>query len=104
MGDKVPLVMTTVWYLEKMGRMARDASRQDSCDVGADSASMRRNNCLENRGCMARDAPKNGSCEILFLSLALSFSLISVPTCMTGSGMLGVRASKGSMMTAKPRA
>ena len=30
MGDSVPLVMTTVWNLAKMGRMARLASRQES--------------------------------------------------------------------------
>ncbi len=28
MGDRVPLVMTTLWNLLKMGRMAREASRQ----------------------------------------------------------------------------
>ncbi len=31
MGDSVPLVMTTVWNLLKMGFMASDASRHDSC-------------------------------------------------------------------------
>jgi hypothetical protein len=35
MGDSVPLVITTVWNLANTGRMASEASRQDSWMTGS---------------------------------------------------------------------
>jgi hypothetical protein len=35
MGDRVPLVITTVWHFANTGRTAREASRQDSWMMGS---------------------------------------------------------------------